>query len=336
MKRLVQQRYSLNASEIQESVEYPCGENEVRVRVFCAGVSFTDAIVALGMYEYQRTHAPLPTVLGFEFSGIITETNSKRFAVGDRVCGVTQFGAFQEDVVVQQSCVIKIPNNLSFEMAAALPVNVLTALHATDALPAHAQSALVLGASGGVGIQLIRLLKMRSVHVTALVGAEMKKSYAKQHGADAVCTRDAFKVEGLGQMYDALFLNDGTETATYMTHLRHRGVCIVYGFHSVVKTGLKKILGILRYFLKTHVSVGRLVYHNHTIVGFNIIHFINDTELIEKRMQQLSNMIENGEYGAVTINVCEISQVHTALEALLTGASLGKWVVRIRQETSVS
>jgi NADPH:quinone reductase-like Zn-dependent oxidoreductase len=72
MKAIVLEKYALNAFQVH-AIEDACAtkENIVVVRVAYAGVSFTDAIIALGLYQAQKTYAPLPSVIGFEFSGVV-------------------------------------------------------------------------------------------------------------------------------------------------------------------------------------------------------------------------------------------------------------------------
>jgi NADPH:quinone reductase-like Zn-dependent oxidoreductase len=330
MKRLVLKKYSLKAFSL-ENVEPPqCAvSGDVQIHVSYAGISFTDAIITLGMYQYQRTHAPLPQVLGFEFSGIVTETRSQHFSKGDRVCGVTRFGAFQEVIVVRDAYVVAVPDTMHLSVAAALPVNIVTALHAASYVTPHAKKVLVFGASGGVGAQLIRVLKRAGLYVTGVTSNESKKEYVRAHGADVVTTRALLTTQSIPETFDVIFLNDGTQSALHLRRLSPRGVLVVYGFHGVVATGLKKILRLAKYWFTTSVSIGNLVYNNHSVAGFNLIHFLDEKELIEKRMQQLSDVIVQGGYGHVSVHECTLQQIDHALNALLAGDGVGKWVVRM-------
>jgi NADPH:quinone reductase-like Zn-dependent oxidoreductase len=142
-------------------------------------------------------------------------------------------------------------------------------------------------------------------------------------------TRDALAALSAKETFDAIFINDGTQIKLHLRRLSSRGVAVVYGFHSVVAAGPRKLLHLLKYFFTTSVSVGDLVYNNHSVAGFNLVHFMNDTELIKKRMRQLSDILTKGEYGSVTLHECTLPEVEQALKALLRGEDVGKWIIRM-------
>ena len=112
--------------EVREAEDPEPGDGEVRVRVAAAGINFADIVARVGLYP----DAPKPpSVVGYEVSGTVDRIGAgvEGFAEGDRVVALTRFGGYSDVVCVPTGQVAKISGSLSFESAAALPVNYLTA-----------------------------------------------------------------------------------------------------------------------------------------------------------------------------------------------------------------
>ena len=103
-------------------------DNEVKVRVYRAGINFADLMMRQGLYG---TNPDFPFTPGYEVSGIITEIgdNVENLKIGDRVIAMTGFGGYAEEVIIGSNRIIPIPNNMSFDQAAAMPVTYGTAYH---------------------------------------------------------------------------------------------------------------------------------------------------------------------------------------------------------------
>src|SRR6476620_9629871 len=146
---------------------------EVRIAVRAAGVNFADHLARVGLYP----DAPKPPmVVGYEVAGTIEAVgdgvNAAR--VGERVFAGTRFGGYAEIVNVQAADAVALPDSLSFEQGAAIPVNYATAwaaLHGYGSLQAG-ERVLIHAAAGGVGIAAIQLAKKAGavVHGTASPG----------------------------------------------------------------------------------------------------------------------------------------------------------------------
>ncbi|ORI19234.1 hypothetical protein BJI47_12165 [Rhodococcus sp. 1168] len=85
-------------------------------------MNFADVMARLGLYADAP---PLPSVVGYEVSGLVTEiaSNVTDFAIGDRVFAGTRFGGYAEEVCVRQQDAVHLPATLSFEQGAAIQVN---------------------------------------------------------------------------------------------------------------------------------------------------------------------------------------------------------------------
>ena len=138
-----------------------------------------------GLYQFQPE---LPFVPGGESSGIISAVGEgvENLTVGDRVFAMTGIGAFAEKIIVPESAAVKIPNGMSFETAAALPMTYGTSLYALKqrAELKEGETLLVLGAAGGVGLATVELGKAFGAKVIAAASSEDKINLCKRHGAD--------------------------------------------------------------------------------------------------------------------------------------------------------
>src|SRR5699024_8223062 len=132
--------------------------------------------------------SPAPYVVGGEFSGVVIESDStSRFMVGDRVAGLTIFGAIAERVLAIPAYTVRIPDSMTFNDGAAFYLNYLTAwftLHRAGFT--EGESVLVHGASGGVGSAVLDMLRYRTDLAVAVVSSEEKAAAARQCGATHV------------------------------------------------------------------------------------------------------------------------------------------------------
>lgn len=160
---------------------------EVAIDVRAAGVNFPDVLLSRGKYQFKPT---TPFTPGGEVAGVVSEVGAgvTGLAVGDRVVATMIYGAFAERVVSPAAAVTKLPDGVSFEIGAAIPVTYATTYHALvdRAHLAKGESLLVLGAAGGVGIAAIELGKALGARVIAAASSDEKLDVCKQHGADAV------------------------------------------------------------------------------------------------------------------------------------------------------
>ena len=175
----------IDALTLTELEDPKPGPDEVVIDVKIASVNFPDVLIIQGLYQFQP---PLPFVPGGESSGIISAVGEgvENFTVGDRVFAMTGIGAFAEKIIVPESAAVKIPNGMSFETAAALPMTYGTSLYALKqrAELKEGETLLVLGAAGGVGLATVELGKAFGAKVIAAASTEDKINLCKRHGAD--------------------------------------------------------------------------------------------------------------------------------------------------------
>ena len=150
-----------------------------------ASVNFPDVLMIQGLYQFQPE---LPFSPGGECSGIIVSVgeNVENLKVGDRVFAMTGLGAFCEKILAPKHSVVKIPDSMSFETAAALPMTYGTSLYALKqrANLKEGETLLVLGAAGGVGLATVELGKAMGAKVIAAASTQEKVDLCLKHGAD--------------------------------------------------------------------------------------------------------------------------------------------------------
>ena len=180
------------ALEVNDVPEPTPGDDEVLVDVRAVGVSFPDLLLSRG--EYQMKPDP-PFQLGVDFAGVVrTAPAGSGFAPGDRVACALPWGGAAEVVALGDDSVFPLPDTVSFEAGAALPMNYLTAQFAlaTRAGLREGETVLVHGAAGGVGTATIQVAKGYGARTVAVVSTEEKGEVARAAGADEVVPVDGF------------------------------------------------------------------------------------------------------------------------------------------------
>lgn len=209
--------------------------NEALVQIKAAGVNFIDVYLREGRYPAQ-----LPFVDGQEAAGVVTEIGSDVTLVqpGDRVAYTSSLGSYAEYAAVPESRLVKIPDALSFEQAAAAMLQGMTAhylSHSTYKLQAG-ETALIHAAAGGVGLLLVQMAKNIGARVIGTAGTKDKAELAREAGADEciIYTEADFETE-TRRLTDGKGVNvvyDGVGKATFekgLNVLLPRGYMVLFG-----------------------------------------------------------------------------------------------------------
>ena len=176
---------------VEREVREP-GPGEVRLGVRAAAVNPTD----IGLRERGAEGLPPPWVPGMDAAGVVESVGAgvEHLAVGDEVIAAVaprrpEGGAQAELVVVPAASTVPVPDGLSAEPAATLPMNGLTALHGLDLLAlAEGQTLLVTGGAGLLASYVIPMAKQRGLRVLADASPE-DETLVRGFGADVVLPR---------------------------------------------------------------------------------------------------------------------------------------------------
>ncbi len=180
------------AVEVNE-VEEPKAGDQVLIDVEAAGVVFPDLLLTRGEYQMRPD---LPFVAGSEVAGTVREAPADSgFAAGDRVAALSVLGGFAPTVAVDADMVFPLPDGVSADVGAGLPMNYLTAhfVLSVRGRLAEGETVLVHGAAGGVGIACLQFAKARGATVIAVVSSEGKGEVARAAGADHAIAVEGFK-----------------------------------------------------------------------------------------------------------------------------------------------
>ena len=214
------------------------GPGQVRLRHRAVGLNFADTYFRTGLYP-----VPLPNGIGVEAAGVVEAvgkdvTNIKQ---GDRVTYtgfINTLGAYSTERLIPAAPLIKLPDAISFETAAAMTMRGLTSAYLMRRIwPLKAGDAILLhAAAGGVGLIVSQWAKLLGLTVIGTVSSDAKSEVARAHGCDHVIvyTRESFPARvreltggaGVAAVYDSV----GKDTvAGSLDALRRRGLLVCVG-----------------------------------------------------------------------------------------------------------
>ncbi len=249
------------------------GSGQVRLNQSACGLNYIDVYGRSGLYPV----GDMPAVLGMEAVGVVESVGSgvDQVAVGDRVAYPMNLGAYAEARLIDADRLVKIPDSISDEAAAAMMLKGLTAhylLHRTYAVQAG-DDILVYAAAGGVGLILCQWANLLGANVIGCVGSEEKARLARANGCHhTILYRDediASRVRELTDGKGAAVAYDSIGKATFaasLDSLQPFGVLATYGnasgpvdpFNPAILAG-KGSLYVTRPTLATHISTRELL-----------------------------------------------------------------------------
>lgn len=291
------------------------------IEVHAAGVTWPDLLLTRGQYQMKP---PVPFVPGSEVAGIVKSApEGAALRPGSRVAAFPGMGAFQELVAVHPGAVFPLPERMSFEQGAALPMNYLTvgfALGRRGRLRAG-ETVLVHGAAGGVGSAGVQVAKALGARVIAVVSSEAKRAIAAQAGADDVILADGFL--------------DATKSLT-----GGRGVDVVLdpvggdrftdSLRSLAPEGRLLVVGFTGGEIPT-VKVNRLLLNNVDVVGVGLGAFLmREPSLLQDEWAKLVPHLEAGRLDPPIGATYPMAEASRALVEMDARRAAGKIVLRVR------
>jgi NADPH2:quinone reductase len=308
-----------NDLEIRDVEEPVPGPDDVLVEVHRVGISFPDLLLSKG--EYQLKPEP-PFTLGVDFAGTVV-SGPDGFTPGQRVVGVLPHGGAAERVAVPAMFCFPLPDELSFDEGAALPMNYLTAHFALVERGGlrEGETVLVHGAAGGVGTASIQVAKGYGARVIAVVSTQEKAAVAKQAGADETVLVDGFKEavkELAGTGVDVVL--DVVGGSVFMDSLRllaPQGRLLVVGF--AAGQGIPE------------VKVNRLLLNNVDVrgVGWGAYAMVRPGYM-QEQWRDLEPLMRNGTIKPPIGASYALEDFGRALVDMDERRTLGKSVVRLR------
>ena len=182
-----------SAVEVTDVPATAAADGQVLVDVRAVGISFPDLLLSKGEYQVKPD---LPFPLGVDFAGVVREApEGSGFGSGDRVACVLPYGGAMETVAVHPETVFPLPDALTLEQGAAIPMNYLTAHFALAERAGlrAGETVLVHGGAGGVGTATIQVAKGYGARTIAVVSTAEKAEVATRAGADETVLVEGFR-----------------------------------------------------------------------------------------------------------------------------------------------
>jgi len=312
--------------EVLEVVELPTpapGAGQLLVRTAAIGVNLADTLTRMDRYAVTP---PLPAILGAEAAGVVEALGAgvHGFALGQRVAAPlfanNSLGAYAEFIVIDANLAVPLPDAISFEQAAALMIQGITALTLTRQAPPKGKRVLINAAAGGVGSILVQLARRADARaVIAGASTPQKLDFARSLGADGGVnythrdwTEELRRITD-GNGPDIIYESVGGEvTGASLSSLASQGQIIIYGALNIqsFQFGVPELLG--------------LIFKNQSLTGFAFAPLLTPATL-RSDLAELFDLVIRGEL-AVTIGgrypLAEPCKAHGALEGRGTTGKL--------------
>ncbi len=317
---------ALGGPEVMQVIDTPIpepGSKYVRVRVEAAGLNYSDIMIREGKY-LSRTQ--LPQIMGREFAGVIDAIGESvhGFEVGQRVYGTVGSGALAEYAICHAAGLLPLPDGLSSEMAVALIVQGVTALHCLDDHGGLKQGETVLihAAAGGVGTLAIQMAKQLGAgKIIGTASSDTKCSTILELGAEAVNYSSANWVEEVlrltdGRGADLILESVGGDVfwRSYRDLLAFAGRIVVVGIAG----------GEVN-----EIRTNEILRRNKTIIGYFLAEYFEKApEKVLPAIMRVLDMVNSGTVKPVIGATFPLEQAVDAFNYMQNRQNIGKVVIK--------
>lgn len=322
--------------QVRTSPDPEPGPGQVRVRVKAAGLNFAEVMARQGLYP----DAPKPPcIVGYEASGVVDALGDgvTEPPVGTRVVAMSRFGAHADTLVVPTDLVMPIPDSLSFEEAAAIPVNYITAYHMLFRVAPTRPKAKVLihMAAGGVGIAALQLCRTVPGLVTFGTASASKHDAIRAEGCQhPIDYRNVDYVEEVRRLTDGKGVDiildalGGKDWKKGMSLLRPGGLLVAFGFANMASGPKRRLLHVARqatgipFF--TPLS---LMNDNRGVAGVNVGHMWNELDLLHEELAAILDLVREGHVKPHIAAVFPFEQAADAHRLIEERKNIGKVIL---------
>jgi NADPH:quinone reductase-like Zn-dependent oxidoreductase len=318
--------------QLRERPDPEPSAGEVRIRVRASGLNFADVMARMGLYPDAP---PLPTVVGYEIAGEVDAVGPgvTEWRSGARVIGLCRFGGHADVVVLPEAQVFALPDGLSFEQGAAIPVNYLTAwlmLVELGNLQAR-HTVLVHSAGGGVGQAAVQICRLHGA--TVLGTASAGKHERLREGGVAACldlgagdlaafVREQTGGRGVDIALDAA---GGRSFRRSYDVLAPMGRLFLFGASSFAPGERRSIIAALRGLVgMPRFGPIDLMNRNRGVFGINLGHLWSEQAALGEAMAAIVRHAVGGELRPVIDSTVPMAEAARAHERLQSRQSFGK------------
>jgi len=279
------------------------GADGLHIEVHASGVNFADLLQRTGLYG---SSPPRPYSPGFEVAGEVVRVGSavRDWRAGDRAVALLRQGGYARDVIVPARQAFRYPDALTPVQAAAVPVVFLTAWVCLfeAARAREGETALVLGAGGGVGTAAVQLASRHGLRVVGTAGSPAKRDFVlRELGAEACFdSRGDWEAEvrrlrpqGVHVALDPV---GGRATAACRRLLSPLGRLVVYGLSEAMPGARRRWLTAGLAYLRTpRFHPLSLVERNLGVFGVQLLHLWDQEALLRPALAEIYGAIAAGE-----------------------------------------
>jgi NADPH:quinone reductase-like Zn-dependent oxidoreductase len=326
--------------QVQERPDPAVGPGEVRIAVKAAGINFADTMARVGIYP----DAPKPPcVLGYEVAGEVESVGEgvDEAKPGDRVVAGVRFGGQAELVTVSGDQVLPLPDRLSFEQGAAVPVNYATAYCALVVMAGIKQGerALIHAAAGGVGTAAVQIARHHGAEVFGTASAAKHDAIRELGVEHAIDYRNQDFEQEVKRLTDGQGVDvaiDATGPTNFRKDyglLRQGGRLVMYGLSEAsAGTGrdVRKLIGSLVRMpfatLPWWKSL-QLMSENKGVFGLNMLHWWDREGDVTRITGPLIEELEQGELEPVVAEVFPFDRAGDAHRFIAERRNIGKVVL---------
>ncbi|MBM86278.1 MAG: NADPH:quinone reductase [Rhodospirillaceae bacterium] len=308
----------------------------VRIKVQAAGVSFATSLVVAGKYQRKP---PLPFTPGTEAAGYVSEVGKgvKDFSIGDRICAVLDWGGQAEEATAHAANVFKIQDSLSFSKAICFTNSYATSYaalvwpHLLHIQPG--ETALIHGATGGVGVAATEICKVKGATVIATVGTDQKRAIAAEHGADYTIN---YREQNFRD--EVLALTDGIGVNVIYDPVG--GEVFAQSLRCIAPEGRIMPIGFANGTIQ-QIPANILLVKNITVCGLNMGYYFGWSprdvreeygQLMKESMAELFHWFEEGKLSPRVSHVFPLEGFQEAMTTVLSRRALGRVALVMDEE----
>ncbi|KJE96624.1 Vat1 protein [Capsaspora owczarzaki ATCC 30864] len=322
--------------QVQTLPDPVAGPGQVLVRVHAAGLNFAEIMARQGLYD--GCPKP-PVVLGYECAGVVEAVGPDvtSIAVGTRVMAMKNFGCWTDLLQTDADAVWPIPDSMSFEIAAAIPVTYITAyicLFDMGNLRPN-QSLLVHMAAGGVGIAATQLARtVPNVRIFGTASAA-KHQVVKENGVDvpidyrttdyAPIVQQETNNKGVDLILDPLGSEHFMKGYNLLAPL---GRQISYGGSTFLNGQSRSLLHVASEWWKwKSIHPMRLMKDNRMVGGFFAGALASEKTILKRTVDAIIALYHEGKVKPVIDSVHQYENVNDAIDRIITRQNVGKVIL---------
>jgi NADPH:quinone reductase-like Zn-dependent oxidoreductase len=314
---------------VEERPDPTLGRGEVRIAVAACGVNFADVMARIGVYP----DAPKPPcVIGYEVAGTILELGDgvEGLNHGQRVMAGTKFGGYASQVVVAASDIVPLPDELTFEQGAAVPVQYATAWAGLIGYGnlQEGERVLIQAAGGGVGIAATQISKRHGAEVYG-TASPSKHERILELGVDhALDYTTAGWETGLPKFDLIMDAIGGKSFRRSYELLRPGGRLVAFGASAVVSGERRNPVSALRTVLRMpRFNMIKQMSESKAVIGLNMLSLWNDRHTLEPWIGPLRELLADGTIKPVVAGDFSFEEAGAGHRMLTERRNLGKVVL---------